>query len=206
MNQIHCHIIQDLLPLYIDRVCSKETLCLVEEHLRSCSACQTVYREMCGQIPAAPQDLDSKLAFRKLCSTVIWIVLAAAMMIICLSANIGGAWMGDPAGFENLLITIVYCLFWGVFTVLSRKSAALSKTAFLISLLTFISSANSLVWRLLGHGGFITAFLSIFASVPFYGLRFFMGWSALYAAAAILSLIWLIFTGVLLRRNKAHIP
>lgn len=36
----HCNVIQDLLPLYSDGVCSKESRELVEEHLRTCAACR----------------------------------------------------------------------------------------------------------------------------------------------------------------------
>ena len=33
---MNCKIIQDLLPLYCDRVCSEESAQLVEEHLADC--------------------------------------------------------------------------------------------------------------------------------------------------------------------------
>ncbi|MCJ8012989.1 zf-HC2 domain-containing protein [Paenibacillus sp. KQZ6P-2] len=39
MIKIKCEIINDLLPLYIDNVCSEESRRLVEEHLASCSSC-----------------------------------------------------------------------------------------------------------------------------------------------------------------------
>ncbi len=36
----NCEIIKDLLPLYLDKVCSKESTTLVEEHLSTCHNCQ----------------------------------------------------------------------------------------------------------------------------------------------------------------------
>ncbi len=36
----NCEIVKDLLPLYLDKVCSKESNALVEEHLRTCKECQ----------------------------------------------------------------------------------------------------------------------------------------------------------------------
>ena len=36
--------------------------------------------------------------------------------------------------------------------------------------------------------------LSVFSSIPFYGLRFFMDWTGLYVIATALSLAWLIYT------------
>lgn len=37
---LHCDIIQDLLPLYSDGVCSNKSKELVENHLRTCEACR----------------------------------------------------------------------------------------------------------------------------------------------------------------------
>ena len=34
-----CNIIRDLLPLYADDVCSKESRALVDEHLQECPDC-----------------------------------------------------------------------------------------------------------------------------------------------------------------------
>lgn len=38
-----CNIIKDLLPLYIDNCCSKESIRLVEKHLESCQECRKTY-------------------------------------------------------------------------------------------------------------------------------------------------------------------
>ncbi len=40
MRQISSEIIKDLLPLYGDEVCSKESAAIVEEHLAECHRCQ----------------------------------------------------------------------------------------------------------------------------------------------------------------------
>ena len=40
MSKIHCNVIEDLMPSYIDNICSKESKILVEEHLQKCEACQ----------------------------------------------------------------------------------------------------------------------------------------------------------------------
>ena len=41
--KVTCKVIQDLLPLYVDGVCSPDTAALVEEHLKDCEACQEAY-------------------------------------------------------------------------------------------------------------------------------------------------------------------
>lgn len=40
MNKITCEIIQDLLPLYYDNVCSNESKKMIEEHLVECNSCK----------------------------------------------------------------------------------------------------------------------------------------------------------------------
>ncbi len=40
MKSINCNVIQDLLPNYCDKISSKETNLLVEEHLVTCTNCR----------------------------------------------------------------------------------------------------------------------------------------------------------------------
>ena len=40
MKEISCNIIEDLLPLYYDNVCSEESRRLVEDHLSGCVQCR----------------------------------------------------------------------------------------------------------------------------------------------------------------------
>ena len=46
MKNISCEIIQDILPLYHDHVCSVASSAMVEEHLKDCKACTKVLAEM----------------------------------------------------------------------------------------------------------------------------------------------------------------
>lgn len=41
-----CEIIRDLLPVYVENVCSGETKKAVEEHLETCGQCREEYEEM----------------------------------------------------------------------------------------------------------------------------------------------------------------
>ena len=44
--KIECKVIEDLLPLYSDGVCSDESRKLVEEHLQECEMCRTLLGNM----------------------------------------------------------------------------------------------------------------------------------------------------------------
>ncbi len=63
-----CEVIQDLLPLYLDGVCSAESTGLVEDHLTSCEACQGVRDgmrlEMRAATPATPDEITASQAVR----------------------------------------------------------------------------------------------------------------------------------------------
>lgn len=41
-----CKIVQDLLPTYIDKLTSNETIDYIEKHLNSCEKCKIIYDNM----------------------------------------------------------------------------------------------------------------------------------------------------------------
>lgn len=204
MNEITCTIIRDLLPLYVDKVCSHDSEILVETHLQSCPECKRLCDEMSTDLEAnlPTPEVDGKKAFESLRNNLLWIAVALAVMVGCFVANIGGAWMGGPANLGQFIVTVLYIIFWGIFTIMTRKYGVLVKVSFVISLLTFIGAFNSLIMRLLSGGWILSALISTFASIPFYGLRLLMDWTALYAVATIISLVWLIYAGGNLRKHQ----
>lgn len=87
-----CGIIKDLLPLYIDDVCSREGRQAVESHLEECVSCRACYeamREHDGMTAAGsgdPADLEmaeslkrvKKRIHKRVLAIVLAVVLAAA--------------------------------------------------------------------------------------------------------------------------------
>lgn len=53
-----CDVIQDLLPLYYDEACSKESCRIVEEHIRECDSCRKMYEELSAVGSEIPQFND----------------------------------------------------------------------------------------------------------------------------------------------------
>ena len=51
MRKIPCHIIQDLMVLYEDNVCSEESRQIVEEHIAECEECRKLYQIARVEIP-----------------------------------------------------------------------------------------------------------------------------------------------------------
>ncbi|APM37430.1 zf-HC2 domain-containing protein [Clostridium kluyveri] len=66
--KISCEIIKDLLPLYLDGVCSNDSKALIEEHLAECDNCKTELQTMKGDlfINHKDQNLKEAEAVRKL--------------------------------------------------------------------------------------------------------------------------------------------
>ena len=46
MSKTDCNIIKDLLPSYVDDLCSEESCAIVEEHLQECPECRNLIKQM----------------------------------------------------------------------------------------------------------------------------------------------------------------
>lgn len=55
--EISCEIIQDLLPLYLDKKCSAASKFEVEDHVRRCNECKEVVRSLGGD----PEDMKNPI-------------------------------------------------------------------------------------------------------------------------------------------------
>lgn len=97
---MNCAVIYDLLPLYLEGLCSEETKVLVEVHLADCPNCQETYRRMAaGSLPepAVPETekreehkpLNAKKVFKRLRRRWIALLLCAllAVPVTLLSVN-----------------------------------------------------------------------------------------------------------------------
>ncbi len=61
MNKISCGIIKDLLPLYIDGVCSSDSIDVIEEHLKECPLCEAELLNLQNNTDIKPEidkDID----------------------------------------------------------------------------------------------------------------------------------------------------
>ncbi len=96
-TQYECEIIQDLLPLYQDDVCSPNSKKMVEEHLIECEDCRNVadklknvvYEDKLSKEKTSILDTFAKKERRR--STVVGMVTAGVLMIpiiVCLICNI----------------------------------------------------------------------------------------------------------------------
>ncbi len=84
-NQYRCEMIQDLLALYHDGVCSEETSKVVEEHLSRCEVCRNLEKqldnsEMEDKISQQAQDVLKKHGKKQ--RKKLWIVVIGAVVVL----------------------------------------------------------------------------------------------------------------------------
>ena len=65
MSKINCSLIKDLLPLYIDDLCSKETTEIVGNHLEICEDCNKEYETLKTEPKVKPQQDNSQELIKK---------------------------------------------------------------------------------------------------------------------------------------------
>lgn len=87
MKSIECDIIQDLLPSYSDKISSKATNKLVEEHLKQCENCKTVLKNMNNDIDTSFLDnqeekIDYLKGFKKRKKTIVILSIAITISIL----------------------------------------------------------------------------------------------------------------------------
>lgn len=87
MNNTNCEIIRDLIPLYDEKLCSAESAALVEEHIKTCAACQGVLEKLPKtELPKA--DTDALKPFvkvkRRLRTMVIGLIILGAVLLVVL--------------------------------------------------------------------------------------------------------------------------
>lgn len=92
-----CEVIRDLLPLCADGVASEESRAAVEDHIRTCDACRTLYEGMCAPVEAKPTEKEvnymaavkrQKRANRRFLLLVYGITLGVILLALLL-------WKGD---------------------------------------------------------------------------------------------------------------
>ena len=84
-----CNIIQDLLPSYVDGLCSAESQRAVEEHVRGCEPCRQTLDAMQAkeyELPDPAQNIKKKRPFQKLRNRVLSLIMA--VVLVCGSVSV----------------------------------------------------------------------------------------------------------------------
>ena len=113
--KLNCNVVYDLLPLYVDEICSDDSNKLVKEHLEECEACNKKYQDMKGVILEEEnngklkekeeqriKDFSVKHAFTKIRRICI-IVIIIAVLIGVPAVNLGiNQYKGEGISYTNI--------------------------------------------------------------------------------------------------------
>ena len=98
--KLSCKVIEDILPMYYDKVCSEETKVLVEQHLQECPHCSKIMDDLADDFvieAEKPDDIKplkrlQKSYMKKKMFAIIAIILVVAMLPIVF---VFGNWRGE---------------------------------------------------------------------------------------------------------------
>ncbi|MDE6219597.1 MAG: zf-HC2 domain-containing protein [Lachnospiraceae bacterium] len=88
-----CDIIQDLLPLYQDKICSGKSRAIVEEHISECTVCRKMAEQM------GDNTVEEKLTWEK--NNVIH---KHQTLVNRKTTTIGMAMAGIPGSFTHMTL------------------------------------------------------------------------------------------------------
>lgn len=105
MSRIPCNVNKDLLPLYVDNVCSEESKGMVEEHLAGCEECRGYYDALREGIPEEKiaEEKEELLSEEKMREAEVSVIKGAKKEI---SKNQGRKIAVVVAGFIFLLFVL----------------------------------------------------------------------------------------------------
>ena len=97
--KLSCKVVEDILPMYYDGVCSEETSALVEEHISQCSCCRNMLERLQAELQLSPLPVDDAKPLKEFQrkwkkSELSWIkkgiclTLAALLLVLSVSAGI----------------------------------------------------------------------------------------------------------------------
>ncbi len=102
-----CEIIQDLLPLYEDSVCSAQSRCAVEKHLQECKKCRTLLSEV-GSVPVIEVAPEQHIAAGAIAKTFRrirrrwWLSVVLVMFVVPIAIMVWKTLSGKGVHFGNL--------------------------------------------------------------------------------------------------------
>ena len=134
------------------------------------------------------QKRDYRISF------CVSITLVLTLICIAVNISVGDMWFDGMPVIGNTILTVMCIISWGVFSFFTQKDAALQKVSFVISAIVFISSITAIVLSFYDVDAQICIAVGYPAMSVLYGLTILFRGMILYAFAAVLSLINLLYT------------
>ena len=85
--KLSCKVIEDLLPMYYDKVCSEESAVLVEKHLENCPHCSHILSELRTDVDIPAKEPDDIKPLKRIQKSykkmrMYWLIAIAVMLAL----------------------------------------------------------------------------------------------------------------------------
>ncbi|MBB4826235.1 hypothetical protein HNO89_003472 [Sporosarcina luteola] len=103
-----CNVVKDLLPLYVDGICSEDTIEIVEEHVRDCDKCKAHLMMMqTDYVETIPEEVrDAVKPFKKI-NKKRRIQVVVAIVLTFLLTVIGAIVLHDTGALNHIFFPMV---------------------------------------------------------------------------------------------------
>lgn len=114
MNRMSCNVIQDLMPLYIENICSAESRELVEAHIAECEKCRQLFYDYTDDtiVKEVRQSEKEEQAFQQILHKVEHkvmkrvTVIAAIVISFVIAIGIINFAPVFPASYEDAIVKV----------------------------------------------------------------------------------------------------
>lgn len=86
--KLSCKVIEDMLPMYYDGICSDESAALVEEHLKDCPHCSQLLLDLRGEIACAEKKVDDIKPLKRIQRRYRKLRLGWLIAIVCILVSV----------------------------------------------------------------------------------------------------------------------
>lgn len=98
--KLPCKVIEDMLPMYYDKICSEESAALVEEHIKSCPHCSQMLSDLRADINIQEKKIDDIKPLKKIQKSykkmrLGWLIAILCVLILTPFAFLVGAQRGE---------------------------------------------------------------------------------------------------------------
>lgn len=82
--KLTCKVVEDMLPMYYDKVCSEESAALVEEHLKDCPHCSQMLSDLRAEMDIPEKKMDDIKPLKKIQKSYKKMRLGWLIAIVCI--------------------------------------------------------------------------------------------------------------------------
>lgn len=103
-----CNVIKDLLPSYVDEICSEDTVEIIEEHLHNCEVCKTHLRIMqIDYVEPIPEQVSNAISPFKKVNKKRRIQVVTATILTFILTVIGAVVIQDVGAVNQIFFPMV---------------------------------------------------------------------------------------------------